>query len=153
MILLCRIHYQRPHFSLKKSMSITLHTWYISHDTGNRAWDLSIQPEHLDSSGSVYPVVPQVCYDLWPDSHSDLLSSVKLCDVLGCDAQFQIAPNISDPGGCCIITYTSETHIKLKFRETSFEHNLLFNCQIVLKFCTEHGSALPFSVQIFKKSW
>ena len=42
--------------------------------------------------------------------------------------------------GCCDIEHPSETHIKLRSREISFAHNSLRNCQIVLKYCTEHGS-------------
>ena len=63
------------------------------------------------------------------------------------DAQFQITPNISDPAGCCNISYRSETHTELKSREISFAHNSLLSCQIVLKFCTEHGSitVVPFA--------
>ena len=31
-------------------------------------------------------------------------------------------------------------HLELKYHEISFGHNLLLSCQIILKFCTEHGS-------------
>ena len=34
----------------------------------------------------------------------------------------------------------SETHLKLKSHEISFIHNIHISYQIVLQFCTEHGS-------------
>ena len=42
--------------------------------------------------------------------------------------------------GCCNVGYPPETHLKFKSRDISFDHNLLLSHQIVLKFCTEHGS-------------
>ena len=38
------------------------------------------------------------------------------------------------------IEYPSETHLKLKSLENSFVHNILFNCPIILKVCTEQDS-------------
>ena len=35
---------------------------------------------------------------------------------------------------CCNIVYPSEMHFKLKSREISFAHDVLFSCQVVLKF-------------------
>ena len=43
-------------------------------------------------------------------------------------------------GACCNVRYAPETHLKIKSREISFNHNLLLIWQIVSKFCTEHGS-------------
>ena len=43
-----------------------------------------------------------------------------------------------NPGVLCNTGYPSDTH--LKFRETSFAHNLFISNPIVLKFCTEHDS-------------
>ena len=40
---------------------------------------------------------------------------------------------------CCNIWPPLETHLKLKSREIAFACNFLLCCQIVLKFCTEHG--------------
>ena len=34
----------------------------------------------------------------------------------------------------------SETDLQLKSYEIAFAYNLLLSCQMVLKFCTEHGS-------------
>ena len=36
----------------------------------------------------------------------------------------------------------SEIHPKLKFREISFTNKVLRSCQIISKFCTEHGSVI-----------
>ena len=55
-------------------------------------------------------------------------------------SQMLSAPLFVWHGGCCNIKYPSETHPKLESREISFEHILLLNRAIVLKFCTEHGS-------------
>ena len=48
---------------------------------------------------------------------------------------------VSNPGACCNIGYPSE----LKTRGILFACKLLLSCQIILKFCTEHG--------IFKMIW
>ena len=42
--------------------------------------------------------------------------------------------------GECNIRYPYETHLKLKSREISLAVNLFLSCQIILKFCTEHGN-------------
>ena len=36
--------------------------------------------------------------------------------------------------------YPCQIHCKLKSSENLFDLNLLLCCQIILKFCTEHGS-------------
>ena len=41
---------------------------------------------------------------------------------------------------CCIRWYPSETHLMLKSREISFLLDIHLIWEIVLKFCTEHGS-------------
>ena len=46
------------------------------------------------------------------------------------------------------IWYPSETHLKLKCRETSFAHNICLNNPIVLKFCTE-----PVLCAKFQNDW
>ena len=38
------------------------------------------------------------------------------------------------------IGYLSQPHHKFKFREISVAHQLFFNEQVVLEFCTEHGN-------------
>ena len=43
-------------------------------------------------------------------------------------------------GGMCNIEYPSETHLKFKYREVSFVHNLFSSCLIVLTLCTERSS-------------
>ena len=43
-------------------------------------------------------------------------------------------------GACCNLGYPSETNLKLKSRDFSFVQNIQFSCQIILKFCSEHGS-------------
>ena len=55
--------------------------------------------------------------------------------------------------GVCNMGYTSETHFKLKSREISFVHNTRFNCPIILKLCTEHGSDTAVLCAIFQNDW
>ena len=43
-------------------------------------------------------------------------------------------------GDHCNIGYPSEIHLKLKSHKISFIHTIHSSCQIVSKFCTEHGS-------------
>ena len=53
----------------------------------------------------------------------------------------------------CDKGYPSETHLKLKSREISFAHNLLFIYPIVFEFCTEHGSDTGVLCAIFQNDW
>ena len=46
----------------------------------------------------------------------------------------------SDHRDCCIKWNPSGTHLKLRSCEISLAHKLLFSCQTVLKFLTEHGT-------------
>ena len=41
-----------------------------------------------------------------------------------------------------------ETHLKLKYREVSFTHNLCRSCPIVLNFCAEHGSGIADAMDV-----
>ena len=54
--------------------------------------------------------------------------------------------------GCCHIAYPSKRHLKLKSCKISFPHNLLLSCQIVFKFCTEHGSITAVLCTKFKNN-
>ena len=58
-----------------------------------------------------------------------------------------------EPGVLCIIGYPSETHIKLKSREISFVLNIRLDKQIVLIFCTEHGSIIAVLCAKFQYDW
>ena len=59
----------------------------------------------------------------------------------------------SSAGVLCNIRHPSETDIKLKSREISFVHNLLFNCPVVLKFCTSHDSDAAVLCTNFQTGW
>ena len=48
--------------------------------------------------------------------------------------------------------HLSKTHLKFKSREISFDQNIHFSCQIVLKFCTEHGSYTAVLCAKFQKT-
>ena len=41
----------------------------------------------------------------------------------------------------CNVGHPSVTHVKPKFHEIAFAHNLFLSYPIVMKFCIEHGSA------------
>ena len=56
------------------------------------------------------------------------------------------------PGGCNNIEYLS-TYLKHKSRDISFFRDLFFSCQIVLKFCTEHGSNNACHTQNTESDW
>ena len=60
---------------------------------------------------------------------------------------------LNGPGVLCNIGYPPETHLKTKSREISFAHNFRFNCPIVLKFCTEHGSDTAVPCAKFQNDW
>ena len=45
-----------------------------------------------------------------------------------------------NPGVLCNKGHPSETHLKLKSHVILFFHNICHGCEIVWKFCTEHGS-------------
>ena len=74
----------------------------------------------------------------WPDHK--MFSWITRCDlvIIGIEATDGYTASIKTvgPDGCYNIERPSETHFKHKSREISFAYNLLFSCQIVLKFCT-----------------
>ena len=44
-------------------------------------------------------------------------------------------------------------HLKTKPSKISFAQNLLLGCQMILKFCREHGVITPYNEQNFKLIW
>ena len=61
------------------------------------------------------------------------------CTVIGKAHQYSLLS--ATPLGLVTIEYIpSKTDLQLKLYEIAFVHNLLLSCQMVLKFCTEHGS-------------
>ena len=52
-----------------------------------------------------------------------------------------------------LLWYPPETHLKLKYREISFVHNIFSNCLIVLKFYTWHGSDIAVFCIKYQDGW
>ena len=85
-------------------------------------------PRYLDTRASATIKLTDVCRYHVTSCHFLRSDLMRICQIT------------VDSGGYCNIGCASETHLKLKFREILFTHNLLLSYQIILKFCTKHGS-------------
>ena len=78
------------------------------------------------------------------------------CQVLGAlTTKLLLSELAIKTAGCCSnVVYPIKTHLlRLKWYANLVIHNIHFNCPIILKFCTEHGSITAVLCAKFQNDW